>query len=152
MKELLTKDNVSRETLEIINIIIDEAKKAYKEGNVPVGCAILKNKKIVAKTHNRKNTENISVYHAEILAIIEACKKLETWYLDECELYVTLKPCEMCMAAIGESRIKKVCYLLDSDYYENLKKNTGNVKITKIDKETEYDRILSNFFKTIRKK
>ena len=131
---------------------LKEAKKAYDNGEIPIGAIIVKDGKIIARAHNQKEEKNDATKHAEIIAIQKASKKVQGWRLENCEMYVTLEPCMMCTGAIIQSRIKKVYYLLDSDYYENLKKNTGNVKITKIDKENEYDRILSNFFKTIRKK
>ena len=137
--------------MKFMKTAISEAKKAYKEGNVPVGCVLVRNGKIIAKAHNLKNTKNISIYHAEMLALIKACKKLRKWYLDDCELYVTLKPCEMCLAAIAESRIKKVYYLLDSDYYTNLNKNIKKLKFEEVQDKYEYKTLLTNFFKKIRK-
>ena len=135
---------------EFMKTAITEAEIAYKEGNVPVGAVIVKDNKIIASSHNKKNTSNISIYHAEILSIIEACKYLKSWYLEDCTMYVTLKPCEMCNAAIGESRIKNVFYLLDSNYSENLDKNISKVKYTKIDCDTRYSLLVSDFFKKLR--
>ena len=108
---------------DFMNIAVSEARKAYFEGNVPVGAVIVKNNKVLSFSHNTKNTSNVSVYHAELLCIIDACKKLNSWYLDDCVMYVTLKPCRMCEAAIAESRIKNVIYLLDSNYSDNLNCN-----------------------------
>ena len=129
---------------------IDEANIAYKEGNVPVGAVIVNRNNIVSFNHNKKNTENISVYHAEILCIIDACKKLGSWYLDNCDMYVTLEPCDMCKAAIAESRIKNVYYLVDSNYSDNLKTNINNINLNKLDDDTNYINLLSDFFKNIR--
>ena len=130
---------------------VEEAKIAYDEGNVPVGCVIVKNNKIISFSHNTKNTSKVSVNHAEILAIIAACEKLNNWYLDDCEIYVTLKPCPMCIAAIAESRIKKVYYLLDSNYIDNIDKNISKVSFEKIDiKNTEYLNLISSFFNNLR--
>ncbi len=128
---------------------VEEATVAYNEGNVPVGAVIVNKDKIISFCHNKKNTENISVYHAEILCIIDACKKLNSWYLDDCDMYVTLEPCDMCKAAIAESRIKNVYYLLDSNYSDNLNTNIKNINFNKI-YDTEYAELLSNFFKNIR--
>ncbi len=135
---------------DFMNIAIKEAEIAYNEGNVPVGAVIVKDNEIIASSHNKKNTSNVSVYHAEILCIIEACKSLKSWHLDDCTMYVTLKPCKMCNAAIGESRIKNVFYLLNSNYSENLDKNISNVKYTKIDCDTKYFSLVSDFFKELR--
>lgn len=133
-----------------MNIAIREAKNAYDEGNVPVGAVIVNNGNIVSFAHNIKNTDNVSIYHAEILCIIDACKKLNTWRLNDCELYVTLKPCDMCIAAIAESRISKVFYLLDSNYEENLSSNIVNISLNRINDCYDYNRLLSDFFKRIR--
>ena len=66
------------------------------------------NNKIISKAYNKKNLKNISIYHAEMLAIIKACKKLKSWRLNDCDLYVTMEPCIMCSGAIVHSRIKKL--------------------------------------------
>ena len=124
---------------------IDEANIAYKEGNVPVGAVIVNRNNIVSFNHNKKNTKNISVYHAEILCIIDACEKLGSWYLDNCDMYVTLEPCDMCKAAIAESRIKNVYYLVDSNYSD-----INNINLNKLDDDTNYINLLSDFFKNIR--
>ena len=134
-----------------IEIAIEEAKKASEEGNVPVGAVIVKNNEIIASCHNTKNTSNIAINHAEILCIIEASKTINSWYLNECEIYVTLKPCEMCMAALAEARINKIYYLLDSNYEENLSKNINNIKIIKINEyESKYNKMVSEFFEKLR--
>jgi len=133
-----------------MNIALNEAKLAYDEGNVPIGAVIVKNNKIVSVAHNLKNTSNISVYHAEILAIIKACERLGSWYLNDCILYVTLKPCEMCSAAIAEARIKNVIYLLDSNYDLNMNSNLNSIEYTKLDCDNNYSELISAFFKNIR--
>lgn len=133
-----------------INIALKEAKKAFDEGNVPVGAVIVKNGKVVAKGYNKKNTSNISVYHAEILSIMAACRKLNSWYLNDCIMYVTLKPCKMCEAAIAESRIKKVIYLIDSNYCRVMNNNINNICYEKMNVKNSYSKILSDFFKMIR--
>ncbi len=87
---------------------LKEAKKAYKKLEVPVGAVIVKEGKIIARAHNQKETKTDTTKHAEILAIQKASKKLESWRLIDCEMYVTLEPCSMCAGAIINSRIKKV--------------------------------------------
>ena len=87
---------------------LKEAKKATKKLEVPVGCVIVKDEKIIARAHNQKETKTDTTKHAEILAIQKASKKLEAWRLLDCEMYVTLEPCSMCAGAIIQSRIKKV--------------------------------------------
>lgn len=97
--------------LKYMQIAIKEAKKAAKRGDVPVGAVIVYKNKIIAKAHNKKQLRRNSLKHAELLVINKACKKLKTWHLDECTIYVTLEPCMMCTGAIIESRIKKYIML-----------------------------------------
>ena len=111
------------------DIAFNEAKKASLEGNVPVGAVIVRNGKVITSAHNTKNTSKIAVNHAEILCIIDACKSLDSWYLDDCIMFVTLKPCDMCLSAIAEARIKEVYYLIDSNYEVNLYKNKDNINV-----------------------
>ena len=87
---------------------LKEAEKAYKKLEVPVGAIIVKDGEIIARAHNQKETKTDTTKHAEILAIQKASKKLESWRLIDCEMYVTLEPCSMCAGAIINSRIKKV--------------------------------------------
>ena len=87
---------------------LKEAKKAYNKLEIPVGAIIVKNGEIIARAHNIKEEKKDTTKHAEILAIQKAIKKLETWRLNDCEMYVTLEPCPMCAGALIQSRIKKV--------------------------------------------
>lgn len=89
-------------------LALEEAQKAYKKNEVPVGAVIVKDDKIIAKSHNLKVKTNQIISHAEILAIMEATEKLNDWRLNECEMYVTLEPCPMCAGAIYQSRFKKI--------------------------------------------
>ena len=97
-----------KEQEKFMKIAIEEAKKAYKKLEVPVGAIIVKDGKVIAKAHNQKETKFDTTKHAEILAIQKASKKLNSWRLIDCEMYVTLEPCSMCAGAIINSRIKKV--------------------------------------------
>lgn len=85
-----------------------EAEKAALEGEVPVGCVIVKDGEIIARGRNARETKKNALFHAEIRAIDKACKKLSGWRLCGCDLYVTLEPCPMCTGAILNARIKKV--------------------------------------------
>lgn len=87
-----------------------EAEKAFKEDEVPVGCVIVKEEKIIARAHNRKEKKNCAVFHAEIECMIKAARKLNNWNLKGCDLYVTLEPCMMCTGAIVNSRIDRIFY------------------------------------------
>ena len=89
---------------------IMEAQKAANEGEVPVGAVIVKNGEVIAKCHNQREQKQNALSHAEIEAINIACKKLNSWRLEDCELYVTLEPCPMCTGAIINSRIKRLVY------------------------------------------
>ena len=135
---------------------LKEAKKAYDKLEIPVGAVIVKQDKILARAHNLKETKQLVTAHAEILAIQKASKKLNNWRLIDCDLYVTLEPCEMCMGAIVSSRIKNI-YIGALDpkkeqkiNIEEFKEKYGvNVEIGIKQKECEY--ILKEFFQTLRK-
>ena len=138
---------------------IKEAEKAYKKLEVPVGAIIVKDEKIIARAHNQKETKTDTTKHAEILAIQKASKKLKSWRLIDCEMYVTLEPCSMCAGAMINSRIKKV-YIgamdektgaagsvlnLFNDYTFNHK-----VEVETGIMEKECQKILKQFFKELR--
>lgn len=89
---------------------LEEAKKAAKENEVPVGAVIVKDGEIIATGHNKREQKQNALSHAEMEAINSACQKLGSWRLDGCELYVTLEPCPMCTGAIINSRIKTVIF------------------------------------------
>ena len=85
-----------------------EAKKAYRLDEVPIGCVIVQNDKIIARGYNRRNTDKNTLAHAELSAIKKASKKTGDWRLEDCTMYVTLEPCQMCAGAIVQSRLGKV--------------------------------------------
>lgn len=133
-----------------------EAKKAYDKLEIPVGAVIVKDNKIISRAHNLKETKQTTTAHAEILAIQKANKKLNNWRLLDCDLYVTLEPCDMCMGAIISSRIKNI-YIgtLDQKKTETIniekyKEKYGiNIVFGIMQEESEY--ILKDFFKKLRK-
>ena len=138
---------------------LKEAKKAYKKLEVPVGAVIVKDGKIIARAHNLKETKFDTTKHAEILAIQKASKKLNSWRLIDCEMYVTLEPCSMCAGALINSRIKKV-YIGASDektgavgsVYNILEDYTFNHKVEyeKGILQDECQKTLKDFFKELR--
>ena len=139
---------------------LKEAKKAGEKLEVPVGCVIVKDGKIIARAHNLKEIKADTTKHAEIIAIQKASKKLEAWRLLDCEMYITLEPCPMCAGAIIQSRIKKVYIgamdektgacgsvlnlLHDYSFNHIVEVETG------IERE-ECEKILKEFFKKLRK-
>lgn len=84
------------------------ARKAMELGEVPIGCVIVREGKIIGRGYNRRNTDKTVLAHAEITAIKKACKKIDDFRLEDCEMYVTLEPCPMCAGAIVQARIPKV--------------------------------------------
>ena len=139
---------------------LKEAEKAYKKLEVPVGAIIVKDGKIIARAYNQKESKTDTTKHAEILAIQKASKKLKSWRLIDCEMYVTLEPCTMCAGAIIHSRIKKV-YIGAMDektgavgsvlnLFEDYKFNHKPEVETGILKE-ECESLLKQFFKELRK-
>ena len=126
---------------------------------IPVGAVIVKENKIIAKAYNKREKNQIATHHAEVLAIEKACKKLKSWRLDDCDLYVTLEPCPMCAGAIMNARIKNVYYAV-ADIENgghtrfNIFNNTLNhtATCTQIKEfEEENKTLIKNFFKNRRK-
>lgn len=131
----------------ILNLLLKEANKAYKQDEIPVGAVITKNGKIIASSHNTKQKSHNVTGHAEINAIKKAAAKEKDWRLDEYTLYVTLEPCDMCKEVIRQSRIKNVYFLLESNYIsENNKKIS--IKKEEISQEifNNYKQLLKNYF------
>lgn len=139
---------------------LKEAKKAYNKLEVPVGAVIVKNGQIIARAHNLKESKKDTTKHAEILAIQKASKKLDSWRLLDCEMYVTLEPCTMCAGAIIQARVGKL-YIGTMDYKTGACGSVLNVLEEypfnhKVEYETgilkeECENILQEFFKELRK-
>lgn len=139
---------------------LKEAKKAYKKEEIPVGAVIVKDSKIISRGHNLKEIKNSSIAHAEIIAINKTNRKLEAWRLEDCEMYVTLEPCMMCMGAIINSRIKKI-YIGTLDPKTGACSSVIDIKKYKFNHEVEIETgilkdeceyILKDFFKSLRAK
>lgn len=144
-----------------MKLALKEAKKAYDKGEVPVGAVIVKNGEVISRAHNLKEIKSDTTNHAELLAIKKASKKLNSWRLTDCEMYVTLEPCSMCAGALIQSRIKKV-YIGAMDYKTgacgsvlnllNDYKFNHKVEVqTEVMKE-ECENIIKSFFKELRSK
>lgn len=132
---------------------------AKRKGEVPIGAVIVKNNKIIAKAYNLREHHQIATHHAEILAIQKACKKLKSWRLDDCDLYVTLEPCPMCAGAILNARIKNVFYAVSDEQSGGISKfnlsSSLNHTVSTIqlhDFEKENKELIQLFFKEKRKK
>ncbi|MFR2533927.1 MAG: tRNA adenosine(34) deaminase TadA [Clostridia bacterium] len=140
---------------------LKQAKKAYEKEEVPVGAVIVKDGKIIARAYNQKETKYDTTHHAEILAIQKASKKLKSWRLTDCEMYVTLEPCAMCAGALIQARVKKV-YIGTMDYKTgacgsvlNLLKEypfNHKVEVASGIMQEECEKILQDFFKMLRNK
>lgn len=89
---------------------IAQAQKAFEKQEIPVGAVIVKNGEIISRGYNKRESSQNATFHAEIIAIQKACKKLKSWRLDECDLYVSLEPCPMCLGAAINARIKNVYF------------------------------------------
>lgn len=162
--------DATKQKIEEVNMTTDEkwmrqaikqAKKAEKLEEVPIGCVIVHNDKIIARGYNRRNTDHTSLAHAEMMAIKKACKKIGDWRLEECTLYVTLEPCQMCAGAIVQSRVKRVVIgamnkkagcagsifnLLEEDRFNH------KAEVTRGILEDECAEMMSEFFRGLRAK
>ena len=96
------------EDIKYMKMAITQAKKALKIDEVPIGCVIVHDGKVIARGYNQRNKQGSTLAHAEILAIKKASKVLGDWRLEDCTLYVTLEPCQMCSGAIVQARVKRV--------------------------------------------
>ena len=140
---------------------ITQARKAYAIDEVPIGCVIVQNDKIIARGYNRRNIDKNTLAHAELSAIRKASKKTGDWRLEDCTMYVTLEPCQMCAGAIVQSRMKRVVIgsltagsgcaasilsLLQMQQFNH------RVDITRGVREEECSQMLSQFFRELRER
>ncbi|MBP3431865.1 MAG: nucleoside deaminase [Clostridia bacterium] len=138
---------------------LEEAKKAKKKGEVPIGAVIVKDGKMIAKGHNQREKKQNALLHAEIVAINKACKKLHSWRLDDAEIYVTLEPCPMCAGAIANARLSKMIYgakdktsqdELCGKILSSIRLNHKCEMVQAEEFENECSQILTDFFKAKR--
>ncbi len=139
---------------------LELSQKAFEIQEIPIGCIIVYNDEIIGKGYNKRNSGKNTLYHAEIIAINEACETMGDWRLEDCTMYVTVEPCPMCSGAILQSRIKRLVYgtvnkkagccgsiynLLDDDRFNH------KVEVTTGVLEEECSLVMKEFFKNLRK-
>lgn len=129
---------------EFMKEALKEALLAYQEDEVPIGCVIVRNDEIIARSHNIKVQTKNTINHAEIVAINRASSYLDSWYLDECEMYVTLEPCLMCTGAIINSRIKKVYFATEDQKGGGI---ISSIKISEVKNLNHYPEIECGLYK-----
>ena len=159
--ELKVKTEQEKIDEKYMRAALKQARKAIDLGEVPIGCVIVYEGKIIGRGYNRRNTDKSVLCHAEITAVKKACKKMGDWRLEECTMYVTLEPCQMCAGAIVQSRIPRVVMGALSpkagsagtviNILENPEFN-HQVELTKGVLEQECSDILKEFFTELRKR
>ncbi len=141
-----------------MQLAVEQAKKAYQIDEVPIGAVVIKDGEVVGAGYNRRETGKNALYHAELMAIDEACRKLGGWRLWQCELYVTMEPCPMCAGAIINSRLRRIVYGCD-DYKAGSVKSVVNLFELPYNHKPEYiggvladecSAMLSDFFRELR--
>lgn len=135
---------MKKELIKLINSAVDNSE-------VPIAAVIVgKNGEIISSAYNKRNASKKTIDHAEIIAITKANEVIGDWRLNNCSMYVTLKPCDMCMSVIKESRISNLYYILDRHID---KKQYNRLKIEKLNDDylNDYDNKLKTFFNNLRK-
>ena len=141
-----------------MSFALRQAKKAKELNEVPIGAVIVKDNAIISRAYNNRNSTQNAINHAEMMAISKACKKLKSWRLDGCKIYVTLEPCPMCLGAILNARIEEIVFgaydktsknnlldiIVNDDRLNHKAKVVGGVL------EDKCSNILKDFFKTKR--
>lgn len=139
---------------------LKEAYKAYNKKEIPIGCVIVRDNKIISRGHNLREKKKNALLHAEVIAINKACKKLKSWRLDDCDIYITLEPCTMCSGAILQSKIKNT-YFGAYDLKTGMAGSRFNVFGIKFNyepnviggiMEEECSNLIKSFFKELREK
>ena len=130
--------------MEFMQIALEQARIAARKGEVPIGAVIVRGGRVIAKAHNMREKKQNALAHAEVLAINRACRRLKSWRLETCEMYVTLEPCAMCMGAATNARLGKVYYGAPSETDLNWNIQTELVACP------ECGKVLKDFFKAKR--
>ena len=159
ISEIKQEPSVSPEDMRYMKEAIRQAKKAAALGDVPIGCVIVYQDKIIGRGYNRRMADKTVLAHAEILAMKKACKKMGDWRLEDCTMYVTLEPCPMCAGAIVQARIPRVVIgcmnpkagcagsilnILEMPQFNHMCSVTRGVL------ENKCSRLLTDFFKELR--
>ena len=130
-----------------MEIALKEARKSLKTNDVPVGAVIVEGDQIISKAHNTREKKHSIIGHAEINAIEKACRKKKSWHLNTCTLYVTLEPCQMCIEAAKQARIKCIIYAAKQQKRPNLKE-PSTIQLENVENSSI---LLKQFFKERRK-
>lgn len=150
---------IQKKRMKYMKAALKQAEKAYALGEVPIGCVIVHKDKIIGRGYNRRNTDKNTLAHAEITAINKASRKLGDWRLEDCVMYVTLEPCQMCSGAIVQARIPEVvigCMNPKAGCAGSIlnvlqmPEFNHQVQIVKGVMEEECSRMLTRFFKELR--
>ncbi len=151
---------MKKDDIYFMRLVLKEAKKAEKIGEIPIGAIVVKDGKVISRSFNKVEKKNSSLMHAEIDALLKAQKKLRNWRLNGCTIYTNVEPCLMCTYAIILSRINRVVFGCRNEKFggiyslvdiENLKLN-HKIEITEGILKEESIKLLKDFFKNVRKK
>lgn len=152
--------NKNKQT-DFMQIALEQAQKGYKKGEVPIGAVLVKNGKIISKAYNKREKKQNALLHAEIVCIEKACKKLHSWRLEGCQMFVTLEPCPMCAGAIVNARLDSVVYACSEktssdNLFEKILTSSRLNHTCKFSQDKRFEKdvanLLSNFFKSKREK
>jgi len=148
--------------IKFMKAALKEAQKAFDKDECPIGCVIVKDGKILVRSHNLRLTKNNAIMHAEVIAIDKACRKIGDFRLNDCDMYVTLEPCTMCSGAIIQSRIRKVYFgayepksgavVSCNDIFNVAHGHNHQVEFEGGILEEESSALMKQFFKNIRKR
>lgn len=159
-QDTITKSLENQKKYKFMQEALKEAQKAFDKNEVPVGAVVVYKDEIIARAHNLREQNQHFHSHAEFLAMMEASEKLNTWRLEDCDVYVTLEPCPMCAGAMIQSRIRKV-YYATSDPKAGAADSLTNLFDVKFNHHVvseggilaeESRKLLKTFFKTLRNK
>lgn len=153
------KDKQEKLDEKFMKMALKEAEKAQSIDEVPIGCVIVRNGKVIGKGYNMRNTDKIVLSHAELIAMKQACKKIGDWRLEDCTMYITLEPCQMCAGAMVQARLQRAvigsmnqkagCAGSVLNILE-MKEFNHQVDVTRGVLEEECSAMLTNFFAELR--